>query len=177
MAADANPRIQARLTDDMAGWLDGRAERMNTGSRNQQAITELTLWRAVLNIELHRIRVTLEQASCIADVLNGFTLDPAISLGVGRVYAECYGAFRDARDKGGEPSSYGAKHAPLNVDAAEWEQTLLDYLGGLNMTADHALRDAIARWWAVPDDPEVSDAARFAMVGLRVTPREGKSDA
>lgn len=173
---EANPRIQARLTDDMAEWLDGRAARMNTGSRaeqasrSQQAISELILWRTVLDIELRRIRLTLAQASCIADVRNGFMLDAAtLSSSLGLVYVDCYAAFRLAREAGGETRTYGAKHAPVDVDAAKWEQDLLDYLGRLSPAADHALRDAIARWWALPDDPELSNTDRFALVGLRVT--------
>ena len=169
--AEDNPRLQARLTGDMPEWLDGRAKRMHTGSRNQQAVIEITTWRTVLNIELHRIRLTLAQASCIADVLNSTAMDTVMASSLGVVYAACYDAFRLAREAGGEISSYGAKHGPdFAGDAAQWEQDLLDYLGGLNVTADHALRDAIARWWALPDDPELTDAARFAMVGLRVTP-------
>ena len=65
MPADAGPasgdnsRIQARLANQLAEWLDGRAERMHGGGRNQQAITELGLWRMALDAELRKIRLTV----------------------------------------------------------------------------------------------------------------------
>lgn len=176
-----NPRIQARLSDDMASWLAGRAERMHTGGHNQQAITELGLWRAVLEAELRRIRLTISQARCIADVCNGWLMDATIGIRPGLVYAECYDAFQIARETGGNISSYGAKHGPEGCDPAKWEQDLLDYLGGLSPAADHALRDAIARWWELPDDDELlpedagdaeitqREIAQFGRAGLRVT--------
>jgi len=180
---DGSPRIQARISPEIAGWLDGRAGRMHGGSRNQQATTELALWRMVLDCELRRIRLTLAQANCIADVCNGFMLDAAIGSRPGLVYAECYDAFQIAREAPvPDLSSYGAKWGPEGGDSAKWEQDLLDYLGKLSPAADHALRDAIAKWWDLPDpdpeglpgDPTDEQAAelevyRFRTVGLQVT--------
>lgn len=153
---DKNPRIQARLTDDMAGWLAGREERMQQPrNHNRQAMTELGLWRAALEAELRRIRLTPGQANCIADVCNGWLMDASLGSRPGLVYAECYDAFRIARESpGGDLSSYGAKHGPEGGDPAKWEQDLLDYLGRLGPVADHALRDAVARWWDLPQETE-----------------------
>jgi len=150
--------VHVRLDGETAAWLAGRADRMSTGSHHQQARTELGLWRTVLGAELRRIRLTLPQARCVADVLHGTLTNPAVASGAGLAYAECYDAFRIARaTPGGE--SYGAKHG---VD----EQELLDYLATLGPAADHALRDAIARWWAQPDPGDSPEG--FAAAGLQV---------
>ena len=179
--AEGYPRIQSRISADIAEWLDGRAERMNGGSRHQQAAAELVLWRSVLDIELGRIRLTLGQANCIANVCSGWLMDAAVGSRPGLVYAECYDAFQIAREAPvPDLSSYGAKWGPDARAAAQWEQDLLHYLGGLNAVADHALRDAISRWWQLPDEePLPEDAtdedaakaqiARFAAVGLHVS--------
>jgi hypothetical protein len=166
----ANPRIQARLTSELAGWLDNRAGRMfGDLNRNRQAIAELGLWRSVLDIELRRIRLTLAQANCIADVLNGCIMAPAVSGRPGMVYAACYEEFQIARETGGDISSYGAKHGPEGCDPAKWEQDLLDYLGKLSPAADHALRDAIAGWWDFPgwDTSETDEDAESEEMQIR----------
>ena len=175
-------RVQFRDTE-MAEWLRERAERMPfprdrratpESAVNGQAKAELALWRAILAAELGRIRLTLAQASCIADVLAGSTMDASVAVPLGRVYAECYDAFRIARSgPGGDVSSYGAKHG---VD----EGALLDYLGSLGPAADHALRDAVSRWWEHVqsrdglqwrdgDDWDAGSPEGFSAAGLRVT--------
>jgi hypothetical protein len=155
-----DPRIQVRLDDGLAGWLADRTERMHIGSGNQQARVELGMWRDALAAELRRIRLTLAQASCIADVCNGWLMSPGIASRLGMVYAECYDAFRIARDTPvPDLSSYGTK---WGID----EKELLDYLGTLGPAADHALQDAISRWWEHSQDASVDG---FARVGLRVT--------
>lgn len=162
-------RIQVRVSDALAGWLDDRAGRMRTGSAHVQARSELELWYSALGSELRRIRLTLAQASCIADVCNGWLLDATMAGSLPLVYAECYDAFRIARDAapGLDPdiSSYGAKWGPGGCDASGWEKHLLAYLQGLSPVADHALRDAISRWWEQDLEPTVEG---FAKVGLRV---------
>jgi hypothetical protein len=175
------PRIQARIGNEIAGWLDGRAEQMHTGSRHQQAAVELGLWRSALYTELGRIRLTLGQANCIADVLNGSAMNPVIGSRPGLVYAECYDAFAIAREAPiPDLSSYGAKWGPEGCDPAKWEQDLLDYLGKLNAVADHALMDAIAKWWDMPepdwedhepteDEARELEITRFGYVRLEVT--------
>jgi hypothetical protein len=170
MTETANPRIQARLNNDdpTAAWLTERSERMNTGSHNKQAVLELAMWRTALEIELRRIRLTLPQARCIAHVCDGSPLEPALGLSIGMVFGKCYDAFRLARQAQlPEQSSYAAK---WGID----EQQLLDYLGSLGPAADHALLDAIARWWQ-QDNPEET-VEGFAKVGLRVTDVETLAD-
>jgi len=152
-------RVQVRLDDTAAAWLAGRAARMHGGSTHQQARAELGLWHAVLDAELRRIRLTGAELACVADVAGGSLIRPVVSAGIGAVYAQCYDAFRVAREH--DPariSSYGAKHGI-------GEQDLLDRLGALGPAADHALADAISRWWAGDLD---ATAEGFAAVGLRV---------
>jgi hypothetical protein len=156
-----DPRIQVRLDDEQARWLADRTTRMLTGSHNVQARLELDMWRATLRAELRRIRFTLAQASCLADVLNGVLIQPGISIRPGMVYAEASDAFQIARDTPiPEQSSYGAK---WDID----EQALLEYLARLGPAADHALLDAFSRWWAEHRDRSVEG---FAAVGLTVVP-------
>jgi hypothetical protein len=153
--------IQVRLGDGETAWLADRDERMHTGSHHLQARIELGMWQGALAEELRRIRLTLAQASCLADVLNGTLIQPGISLRPGMVYANAFDAFQIARDTPiPAQSSYGAK---WGID----EQALLDYLARLGPTADHALLDAISRWWAQDQDRTV---AGFAAVGLTVVP-------
>jgi hypothetical protein len=168
MTAPADGRIQVRIDGDLAEWLNGRADLMHNGpSLNIQARIELGMWRDALPAELRRIRLTLAQASCIADVCNGWLMSPGIAVSLGLVYAECYDAFRIARDTPlGDLSSYGAKWGPEGCDPVKWEQDLLTYLGTLGPVADHALQDAIARWWESNGDTTVEG---FAKIGLRVT--------
>lgn len=159
-------RLQFRVTGDMARWLKGRADLALTGpSTDMQAKADLTLLRDILTTELRGIRLTLEQARCIADVLKGAVVDPHLGVPFGYAYGAAYEEFEHAR---GGPvrgvSSYGAKHAP-GEDWEKWEDALLDYLRGLTPAQDYALRWAIAAWWK--QDAE-TDAEGFAAVGLRV---------
>lgn len=155
----ADTRIQVRLDDQTAQWLAGRAERMHEGSVHQQARTELVLWHEMLAAERHRIRLTLPEINCLADVMNG-TMLRALAVRPGIVYANCYDAFRLAReDDPAGISLYGSKHG---ID----EDKLLKYIGSLGPAADHALADAIARWWDREDLD--SDVHGWAAVGLRI---------
>jgi hypothetical protein len=155
----ADNRIQARLSADTAAWLDDRASRMDAPSRHVQAAAELALWRLTLAAELRGVRLTLGEASCVAEVLAGPLMTPMVTRS-GTVCAACWDAFSLAR--GREPagiSSYGAQHG---ID----EGRLLKYLGSLSPAADLALADAISRWWGA--GAEASEEG-FAGAGLRVT--------
>lgn len=152
-------RVQVRVSPATAEWLGARATRMHTASIHAQAKTELDMWQTVLQFELRRIRLTLAEASCLADIMNGTLLQPGVGTSLGIAYAEVYDGFRLARATGGDISSYGAK---WELD----EQTMLDKLAALGPAADHALCDAIIRWWEGGHDPDV---AGFAAVGLTVT--------
>ncbi len=153
-AVDNSNLAQFRLDPAMIGWLQDRAARTASGSVSEQARAEIGLWRAVLAGELRRIRLTVAQLSCVADVLGGVSMSPAVAVSAGLVYAECYDAFCLAGE-----GSYGAK----------WgigEAALLGYLGALSPAADHALADAISRWWQRGLD---ATGEGFAAVGLRAS--------
>lgn len=169
---------------ELADWLRERAERMplardrrstEGSAASGQARAELTLWRTALVAELSRVRLTLAQASCVADVMNGSILDSALGTSLGLVYAECYDAFRLAREVSpgvmSDISSYGAKWGPEGCDPAKWERDLLGILGAIGPAADHALRDAVARWWAADGDVT---AEGFAGVGMRVVEEQAR---
>jgi hypothetical protein len=152
-------RITVRLNPELHLWLRRRASRQHGVSIDLQARTEIELWRTALGIELKRFPLTVAEASCLADVMNGHLMQPHITLGMGTVYANCSDAFRLARETPiGDESSYGAKWA---VD----ETRLLARLRGLSPVADHALEDAFARWWDV-QLPATADGFRAA--GLRI---------
>jgi len=154
MTAVDYARVQVRISDDTATWLADRTERMHGGSHHRQAKTELDLWRACLTAELRRIPLTLGEANCLADVLNATLLNTAVSVAFPLAYAECAGAFRYATGL----SSYGAKWS-IN------EMEFLEKLRGLGPTTEHALRDAVSRWWATGVEPTVMG---WAQVGLNV---------
>lgn len=176
--AAGSVRVEFRASAETGRWLASRMGRMPRAqivSKNTQAATEIGLWRAVLAAELARIRLSLPQAIAVAEVLNSPDIEPAVSTGIGMVFAQCHDAFRLARSgPAGDCSSYGRKHG---FD----ESVLLDYLGSLGPAADHALADAISRWWQDvqprdggqwrdPDDGFRADSAEgFAAAGLRVT--------
>ncbi|MFF7115463.1 hypothetical protein ACFY91_24575 [Streptomyces albogriseolus] len=157
----AEGRISTRLSGELAEWLEDRTDRMMTGSPDIQARQELGMWRGALAAELRRIRLTVDQANCLADVMNGTILDAALSGSVPIVFFNASDAFQLARETPfpGE-SSYGKKWG-INEDA------LLDYLRRLGPTADHALHDAISRWWKKNAEPTVEG---WASVGLAVAP-------
>lgn len=153
-------RIQMRITDPGAmAWLDDRAARMGD-TVPLQARTEIAMMRMILDAELSRIRLTLPQALAIAGVLNSRDIHAHVAAGLGLVYAQCDEAFRLARrPPSGAASSYGVKHGFT-------EQELLDYLATLGPAADHALADAISRWW----DQDLDGTGKgFAMAGIAVT--------
>ncbi|MEU2426876.1 hypothetical protein ABZ619_38690 [Streptomyces sp. NPDC007851] len=158
----AGDRITTRLTEPgLAAWLEDRTDRMNTGSNDIQARLELGMWRGALTAELRRIRLTVDQANCLADVMNGSLMDAALAGSAGIVFYNAADAFQLARETPfpGE-STYGAK---WDID----EEALLGYLRALGPTADHALHDAISRWWNTDGEPTVEG---WATVGLNVAP-------
>ena len=154
----AGYRVQFRASAQLHAFLVLRAIR--AGSIDLQARAELETWRAVLAAERRRIRLTLAEASCVADVLSGHLITHGTVLmagGAGVCYAECHDAFRLSREAG-EPG-YGAKWGIS-------EDELLAKLQRLGPAADLALEDAIARWWGRKHpEPTVEG---FAEVGLRV---------
>jgi hypothetical protein len=153
-------RIQVRVGTKTAEWLTDRAKRMHGASPDRQARDELGLWQDALDAELRRMRFAVAELNCVADVLNGTLLQPGVALSVPVVYADASDAFSFAPP----PSSYGEK---WEID----EQSLLEKLRGLGPTADHALHDAVSRWWDQGCQPT---AEGWAAVGLRVTDGKAK---
>jgi hypothetical protein len=150
-------RIQVRIPadGDLEKWLTDRAKRMRS-SPHVQARTEMELCRYFLELELQDLRIPLAWINCIADVLNGAALDAFVGYPTGIVFGEVSDAFQSAK----RLSSYGAK---WHVD----EEDVLDWLVELRPTADHALRDAVSRWW-VADLPPTDEG--WAAVGINVIP-------
>ncbi|MFJ5635083.1 hypothetical protein ACIQF5_20900 [Streptomyces goshikiensis] len=163
----AEGRISTRLSGDVAAWLEDRTDRMMTGSKDIQARIELGVWRNALMAELRRIRLTIDQANCLADVMNGTIMDAALAGSTGIVFYNASDAFQLVHESPfpGE-STYGTK---WGID----EEPLLQYLRGLGPTADHALHDAISRWRTLEADPTVEGWAR---VGLTVSPSPHHDD-
>lgn len=170
MAGSKND-VHFRVSETIAKWLDTRAgldrharqnEDLKQRSRHGQAKAELEMWHSVLQMELRRIRLTVEQASCIADVLNGTLTTPGVGVSMSIAWMECSDAFSLATGV----SSYGRKWAPGGADPDKWEADLLDYLRELGPAADTALRYAISEWWQRNLE---ATADGFKTAGLRVT--------
>ncbi len=164
----AETRIQTRITEDTYAWLEEREQRMHTGSPHVQARVELAMWAQVLREELRRIQLSLAQANCLGDVLNG-NLMSFDSAHYPAVLLEAQDAFALARENPHGEDTYGHK---WDLD----EEQLISYLKTLRPAAAHALHDAISRWWATNKEPTV---AGWAAVGLKVTdpstnPSEGR---
>lgn len=125
-------RLQVVADDELADWLDGRAERaMMPESTALRAKTELHLWRGHLAAELRSQRWSLAEIGCLAAILNGTIVSDAIGAAI---ILEVSEAFRF------HPGEYARQHG---ID----EQAMLAKLGALGPTGSHALQDAIARWW------------------------------
>lgn len=151
---------QFRLDDGTLDWLTDRAHRMHAMSPHVQARTEIELWRMALTTELRRLRFTLGEINCIADILNGTLLSPGMMVNLPLTWAEAEDAFSFATGQ----ASYGTK----------WEigeRALLAKLRILGPAADHALHDAVSRWWEAGHD---STAEGWAAVGLRVVSMPGE---
>ena len=138
---------------DLIEWLEGRRDRSRTQeSAGMRAKTELSLWRAVLKVELQRQHWTLAEMGLLADIHNGAIISDGVRLGFGMIAMGVIDSLHEY------PGSYGEKH---KVDEDTIKKKVLD----LGPAADNALADAIARWWATNADhtPE-----GWASVGIYV---------
>jgi hypothetical protein len=140
-------------TEDLIEWLRGRAERsMTQGSAGMRAKTEIGMWRSVLVTELQRQRWTLAELGLLADCHNGTIITDGIAINIGIVAAGVIDCFQM------DPGMYGQHHG---LDEDEMTKKLLP----IGPAADHALADAIARWWSTQAEhtPE-----GWASVGIKV---------
>jgi hypothetical protein len=143
---------------DVMKWLSGRADLMGANaSPHLQAAAELTLWRETLAAELGKVRMSCGEAACLADISHRATLDTNVSVSLSLLYGKAFDAFRADFDTTELSGLYGKKHG---ID----EQALLNKLVRLTPTQDHALRDALARWWAL--DTREATPAGFAQVDI-----------
>lgn len=165
----ADTRIQARVSEDVAAWLAERDERMFSGGTGLQAKVELGIWKDALAAELRRIRLTLNQANCLADILNGTMISAGVAGRVPVVLMEASDAFHLARE---EPLAYD--EVPYGTKWDIDEKKLTEYLRTLGPTADHALQDAVSRWWQTDAEATVEG---WATVGLTVVPDPHTGDA
>jgi hypothetical protein len=153
----ADKRLQVDAPPITVQWLAERAVTMNSSSLDDQACVELAVWHDVMLSELRNLRktLTLAQACCLAEILR----DIPVTSRLGRVaHTEARDTFATTRDSA----------------AAKWgidEKALLGLLWQLTPVADHALRDAIARWRQGGHEPT---AEGFAAVGLVVTSTNGE---
>lgn len=164
MTTDNRLQIRIPTGSEIDTWLTDRAARMHN-SRDIQARTELQIWAGVLSEELCALHPPLAWMNCIADVLNGSIIPEVISCNIGLVYAEVCDAFRAARHAdptGGDISSYGVK---WELD----EQALLEWLLDLSPAADHAVFDAVSRWWETSQEPTPAGWAAVGVFVAKVT--------
>lgn len=141
--------IQVRIPQEMKDWLEDRANRFNSGSPALQAREELNLLKSLLAQELRRIPLTVDEASCLVDVMNSTMLDNATGSFISWELSEVF-------------------QFEAGIYATKWkidEASLLEKMRGLCPTADHALRDAISRWWSLGLEPNKKD---FEKVGMRI---------
>ena len=135
-----------RPDKDLAAWMVGRAERsMSPSGLSARTRTEIILWRTALGLELSRQRWTLDELAVIAQACNGVVMSDALGVSAGLVAVE----VSDMISREG------------SADGDE----LVGRLMRLGPTADHALADAVCRWWIAGGDHTI---AGWAAVGVRV---------
>ena len=131
----------------LAAWMLGRAERsMSPSGLSARTRTEMILWRAALGAELDRQRWMLDELAVIAQACNGVVMSDALGVSAGLVAVEV--------------SDMITREGSADNDE------LVGRLMRLGPTADHALADAVCRWWVAGGDHTV---AGWAAVGVRVT--------
>lgn len=140
-------RLHFRADNDLLEWLEARTKQLGCVSADLQARNDLKMLKDLLNAEIKRIPLTLQEASCIADVLNGALLDETVG---STVRYELEDAFQIA--------DYATK---WGID----QEVLLKKLSLVGPTADHALRCAIDQWW---EDGHTITTEAFIAVGLRI---------
>lgn len=156
-------RLTFRAPLDLRDWLEQRAVHAGRHESNdQRAKAELDLWREVLGLELRRTGWTLDELSCLTDVLANTR--PGTRLGwTGQAYNELDAAR--TTDAAVMNARYGA----------EFLGQLSGKLRQLCTAGDIALVDAICRW---RDDERLGrDRDGYAAVGFRVAGVPADADA
>jgi len=149
----AKDLIQFAGDPALIAWLDGRAKRSaQLASPGKRARTEILMWRDALTQEPRRQRWTLRELALLAEVHHGVIPMNAIATNIGMAA----GGIIDGL------------HDDLATTDEKWdvyENALTKKLLDLGPTADHALIDAIARWWEAKAEHSVEG---WASVGITV---------
>jgi hypothetical protein len=147
-------RLQFRAPLDLRDWLEQRAVHAGRDESNdQRAKTELDLWREVLGLELQRTGWTLEELSCLTDILANTR--PSTRPGwTGQAYNELEAAR--TTDAAAMNARYGA----------DFLGQLAGKLRQLCVAGDIALVDAIRRWYG--DEDLGRDRDGYTAVGFRI---------
>lgn len=138
-------RATPRLDNNLADWVTGRQRLMSEPENLSDGVrSELVMWRALLDLELSRIRLTLDELGVIASVCHATVIVRTIGRG------QLAWDLRDA-------AAYG-HHVPGD---------LIDKLDALSPAADHALTAAVAQWWTGEHEHSIDG---WATVGVRALP-------
>jgi hypothetical protein len=182
-ASTAAPNVQFRARGGLDAWLASRQERTilaGAGSLGEQARLELHMLGDLLAAELRAMQpVPLAWAHALTEVSGG----DQMSAGIAQVredgslrpvlWAEWIVCRHDATASGHPGNTFAARYGLDEDDLDAW-------LRSLSPARDHAVRDALSRWWAQvwpmdgarigEEDGEFQavSAAGFAIVGLRV---------
>lgn len=183
----AAPQVQFRATGGLGSWLASRRERTilaadrggDASKLGMQARMELSLWRDVLAAELASMApVPLAWADVLTEVSGGEQMSAAVAAvrDDGTWWPVLWAEWAVRRqDTGGHPDNTFAARYGIDEEAVD------GWLRSLSPARDHAVRDALSRWWADvwPMDGarggegdsefQAVSAAGFAIVGLRVT--------
>jgi hypothetical protein len=181
-ASTAAPNVQFRATGGLGSWLASRQERTilaGGGGLGMQGRLELSLWRDVLTAELAALPpIPLAWADVLTEVSGGEQMSAAVASvrDDGSWWPVLWAEWAVRRqDTGGHPDNTFAARYGIDEDALD------QWLRALSPARDHAVRDALSRWWAEvwpmdgarggEEDGELQavSVAGFAIVGLRVT--------
>lgn len=148
------PTIQVRIDETLADWLENRAAtRHQPVAASRRARGELVLFRALLTAELRRFPLTAAEAGLLADIAAGTVPDDVVGGGVADSVEDAMEFY---------PGVYGQKWA---VD----EDRLLRRLRAAGPTQLHALEQALADWWRLPD-ADRAGVEGWRRVGLVIIP-------
>ena len=163
-AGTAAPRVEFRATGGLGAWLESRRERTVLArdrdgggtALGMQARLELALWRDVLAAELAAMPpIPLAWADALTEVTGGEQMSAAIAAvrPDGSHYPVLWAEWSVRRaDIAGHPGNTFAARYGLDEDKLD------SWLKSLSPARDHAVRDALSRWWA-----EVYPSGSFQM--------------